>query len=309
MTQFRDSFPIGRLAACVPCGLLLLGVFGCPPGPKFSDKPPPAPRPLTDIIATLEANHRALDRPIWSNSVTVKAHFKDSRDEEHTYNLDSSLLFSRPMSLRMDLKPGLGDQVMQIGSNLEDYWFWVEPKLGMMRWGRHRHVGKPGTHHLAIRPDQLVAALGLGSLPSAADGFTGPAPKAGKTYDQLTYLHRRPTGGYVLREYKIDRVEPYMIRLVVFVDESGRRTMSAFLDDYRPAWEGGPLVAHHVNIEWPLNGGRFTMWIDKMRLAPPVHPRAFDRPTAEVLPAGVTDIVQVDAACDEPTSNTAPPGD
>ncbi len=77
-------------------------------------------------------------------------------------------------------------------------------------------------------------------------------------------------------------------------------TTSAFLDDYRPVWEDGPLVPHAVSIIWHQDDGKFTMSISRMQGLPAekVSPRAFLRPTADELPAGITDAVQVDADCD-----------
>ena len=114
--------------------------------------PPRAPRTNAEIVRTIEINNRLLDRALWSNSVTVKARFEDSDGKEHPYNLEGSFLFDRPLRLLIDLRPGLGNKVMQIGSNDDDYWFWIEPEVGVMRWGRHRHVGKPGVDRAGIRP-------------------------------------------------------------------------------------------------------------------------------------------------------------
>ncbi|MFQ5423835.1 MAG: hypothetical protein ACE5F9_07625 [Phycisphaerae bacterium] len=288
-------------------GVSVVGAVGCINPKSIPDAEPPPLRSTAEIIETIAANSRLLDRALWSAGVAVTARFRDSHDREHVYNLDSNFLFAGPASLRMDLRPGLGDRVMQIGSNADDYWVWIEPELGMMRWGRHRHVGKPCAEHLAIRPDQVAAALGVGDLRSPAAGVIGPARVYGKTYDKLVYWRVVPDGGYVVdHEYWVDRVRPYLIRVVLFRDGFGRRAMSAFLDDYRPAWDGGPLFAHHINIDWPQDDGKFTMRIGRMRGVEDVSPAKFARPGVDDLPADVTDIVQVDAACDTPDEPAGP---
>lgn len=324
---------------CVGC---LLGGLGCPPGPPVQvESPAPPLRSLNEIVSAVEDNAARLDRALWSQSVSVTARFKDDHGKEHVYNLDSNFLFQRPQRLRMDLRPGLGDQVMQIGSNDDDFWIWIEPELRTMRWGRHRHVGKPCAGTVEVRPDQLAASLGLSGLPGPERGLLGPVRKFGRQYDILQYLRettdevaeddafdgqdlateafaRRlldlepglddvscsplPGRSYILdREYWIDRFPPHQIRVTLFRDGVGRISMSAFLDDYRPAWEGGPQVPHAISIIWPKDDGKFTMSIAQLKGMPAakVGPKAFARPRPEDLPPKIETIIQVDETCDE----------
>lgn len=284
------------------CFLCAIGGLGCPAVPGVAPQPPPGPpRQPADIISVIERNNAMLDRAIWSKSVTVTARFKDDKSKEHVYNLEGSFLFRGPRCLRLDLRPGMGEQVMQIGSNDEDYWVWIEPEIKAMRWGRHRNVGKDCSGNIVIRPDQLSAALGLCGLPGPEEGLIGPARKYGKTHDILYYVKPQPTGDCLLeREYWVDRSPPYLIRLVLYRDGLGRVAMSAFLDDYRQAWENGPQIARSVSIIWPKDDGKFTMSIGELRGLPPenVGPRAFVRPQPSDLPRGVEQVIQVDADCD-----------
>jgi hypothetical protein len=324
----KAALAVLSLAACLLC-------TGCPPPPKVQPAPPELPpRSLDDIVVTIEANAAKLNQALWSNSVAVTARFTDQRGKEHVYNLDSNFLFRPPQCLRMDLRPSMGDQVMQIGSNDADYWAWIEPELHTMWWGRYVHVGKPCATTIAVRPNQLVAALGLGGLPSPSEHLIGPIRKYGRTFDILYYLREEPSAispqlsaeenapptgpaqhstlttqdsalstqdSFLIdREYWVERVPPYLVRVVEFRDRLGRVTTSAFLDDYRAAWEGGPLVPHAVSIIWHQDNGKFTMTIGRAQGLPleKAPPEKFRRPTRDDLPAGVTEIVQVDADCD-----------
>ncbi|MFQ5430855.1 MAG: hypothetical protein ACE5E1_11150, partial [Phycisphaerae bacterium] len=254
----------GRLrAACGWIGgLCLLGSLGCPP-PVPPSPPPGPPRELADIVATIEANAARLDRPLWCSPIRAKARFTDEDGRQHAYNLDGSLLFRRPRDLRVDLRPGLGEQAMQIGSNDAAYWVWIEPELSRMWWGRYAHLGKPCVARMIVRPDELVAAIGLGGLPKPADGWFGPARKFGRDHDILYYLRRLPSGEYLLaREYWVSRAAPFLIVGVKSRDRFGRVSMSALLDRYEPAWDGGPMIPHAINILWPQDEGAFTLWLD-----------------------------------------------
>jgi hypothetical protein len=292
-----------RRAAVFACGTAcLLSGLGCPSPPPFKPEMPPAPpRELHDIVDVIEQNNARLDRPLWSQGVAVSARFRDDKGAQHSYNLEGSFLFREPRSLRLDLRPGVGDQVMQIGSNDEDYWIWVEPEIRTMRWGRHRHAGKPCAASIAVRPDQLAAALGLRGLPEREQGLIGPVRKFGKSCDILYYVRRQPDHEYALeQEYWVERTPPYMIRIVRYRDAFGRDAMNAFLDDYRPAWDGGPLIAHKISIFWPKDDGQLTLSIGaaKGMEAGKVSPKAFLRPQRSDLPRGIDRIIQVDADCD-----------
>ncbi len=281
---------------------VLIGATGCPPGPPVRPSlPPQPPRELGDIVSAVDLNAALFDRPLWSQSATVSASITDDKGKEHAYNLEGNLLFQKPLSLRLDLRPGLGDQVMQIGSNSEEYWIWIEPELKTMKWGRQRYAGRPCSEHLTVRPDQLAAALGLLGLPRPESGLIGPARKYGKTHDILCYLRPQEGGGLVFeREYWVERTPPHMVRVVLYRDALGRIAMSSVLDDYRPVWEGGPLVAHTISINWPADQGWLKLSLGHPKgIAPDrVGARAFLRPEPADLPKGIEQVIQVDADCD-----------
>jgi hypothetical protein len=255
------------------------------------------PRELPDIVSVIEANAARVDRPLWAGSVTVTARVKDEKGKNHTYNLEGSLLFDKPRNLRMDLRPGLGDQVMGLGSNAEDYWVWIEPEMKAMHWGRHRFADKPCARSSGIRVDQLVEALGLGGLPSAAEGLSGPTRREGKKHDILEY---RSAGAVAVdREYWVSRAPPYQIHLVNFRDAQRRIVMSAMLEDYEPAWQGGPLIPRAFSIIWPQDEGKFIMRISRLKGMEPgkVASTAFVRPGRQQLPSRIKKIIQLDAEC------------
>lgn len=313
--RLRTGFGRTRLqrAATAGIALMLLAMTGCPPPPDGpiidNTKSPdaPQPRPLEEIMESIHANGALLNRPLWSSSVHVTADFPDSRGKPHKYNLDGTLLYRKPRELRVDLRPAIGDPVMQIGSNAETFWMWVEPELQMMRWGKHEHAGKPCSGRMSIRPDQLVASLGLQRLTTDDPTLKGPALTAGRDYDKLIYMREYvPNKFNVEREIYVERSPPFMIRVMRFIDTQGRETMRAALSDYKQVWPSGPLVPHRMVFDWPQEGGRLSLEVSKIGLPTgAVNPRAFVMPDERRLPRGVTDVQQVDAECDgAPPSRT-----
>jgi len=296
----------GRCAVGLLVAALLLGGTGCEPGRTggvVENPAPGPPRELTDIVETINLNAALLDRAFWSSGISAMSHFTDEDGTEHVYNLEGSLLFQKPRNLLVDLRPGLGDPVMQIGSNADDYWVWIEPEMQRMWWGRHRHAGKLCAKKMMVRPVELMAAIGLGGLPKATDDLVGPMRKYGKQADILYYARRQAAGGYLLdREYWVSRQPPHLVIGVKTRDELGRVSMSALLDKHEVAWPGGPIVPRVVSIIWPLEDAKFTLWIDGARGIEDkdVDASAFVRPSRDRLPGKVGDhVVQIDADCDE----------
>lgn len=289
--------------------LLLAGAAGCPPSDQptvhntIADAPP---RELDEIVNAINDNAAKLDRAMWCGAVHVVAHLVDSKRKEHTYNFDGKLLYQFPRSLWLDLRHGLGDPVMQVGSNDEEYWAWIVPEMEQMWWGRHRNAGKPCVQKIAVRPEHMVAALGVSALPKSADGLIGPIRAYGREYDILYYASIEPDGGYrFARQYYVERSAPFQVRLITFLDKFGQKEMSAFLDNYRPTWDGGPLVAHDVSIFWPKENGKLTVKMDRVigKDASEVSSGAFLRPADSQVPARVrNNIEQIDAQCDASNS-------
>lgn len=281
-------------------------IAGCPSRPPATTDVHASrgrPRETREIVAAINSNAARLDRALWSNNVTVYAELLDEKHGKHAFNLEGTLLYQRPLNLRIDLRPPLGDTVMQVGSNQNEYWAWIEPDLHMMRWGRHRNSGKPCAKKISVHPDQMVFALGLTKLPSAEDGYIGPARKFGKQFDILYYLQRGARDEYsISKEYWVDRSPPFLTRIVNFRDGFGRIVMTAQLKDYKSApWNGGPLIPRDISIGWPMDEAWFRVRIESLdgKAASQISKTAFNRPEPVRLPASVRDnIIQVDADCD-----------
>ncbi len=274
-------------------GIVLPGGSGCPSPPL------PLPRALGEIIGSIEENAAKLDSPLWSNDVQVQARVTDQEGRRHVHNLDGRMLFEKPRRLFLELSPPIGDPIMQIGSNDQEYWVWVEADINRMWWGKYRHLGRPCANDMLVRPDELLTAIGIGGLPKEGE-LAGPGPKRGAEHDILVYLRQRGEGGWTLREYRVSRRTPYLIERIVSRDLRGEVEMSALLKDYRPAWEGGPYVPGVINILWPRTGDTFTLWLSSAtRPDSHVMPTAYDRPVGERIPPAIRDRVeQVDADCD-----------
>ncbi len=294
----------GGLAA-----LLVVAAVGCAPeghagiGAVSHSRGGGGAKPLPEVVAAINSNAARLNQALWSSNIDADTRFHDESGKQHSFDLDGTLLYRPPMSLRLDLSHGLGEKVMQVGSNPEEYWVWIAPEVRRMWWGHHRNAGRDCTRRLVVQPHELICALGLSGLPSQADGLTGPRRIKGKRHDILQYF--RPVDGgelRLVREYRVDYAAPHHVRLVAFYDEGGKIEVSAYLDEYRQTWNNGPLVPHNINVVSHRTKDEFTL---SMKGATPMPDNkiaagAFERPT-DRLPAEIrSNIVQIDADCGNP---------
>ncbi|MFO0972658.1 MAG: hypothetical protein U1A27_04340 [Phycisphaerae bacterium] len=297
-------------------GLLLAGAAvtllacGCPP-PAAPPARPRVPRPLSEVIATVNENAARVDRPMYASPLRVNADVADSNDRIHRFSFEGALLVRKPDELRLDLRHGLGGEpIMQVATNGAEYWAWIVPEVSTYWWGRRAHLGEPCVTTIPVRPEQLAEVLGMNPLPEGRTDLLGPARLYEERFDRLLYSRPRGAAYEFDREYWIDGEPPYLVRRVIFRDAYGRQAMHAEIDDCAAAWEAGPLVARRIRVFWPsvrVGGAESRMeltvanWRDPGRISR----RAFERPVE--APPGVTHTVQVDAACDEAGHSSSAP--
>jgi hypothetical protein len=288
--------------------LCLCACAGCPPSGIKAHKTPPPPRPTAEVVETIQQNAALLQSGLFGKHISVNAKVRDAKRRSQSYNLEGTLLYRRPRDLRVDLRPGLGNQVMGIGSNADEYWIWIDAEGGSMRWGKHIYAGKPCADSDAVMPHQLATSLGLG-LPIADEGLDGPVRRGGDEYDILEYIRRTGPHSIIDREYWIDRFPPFMVRKIIFRDELGQDAMIAVLDEYRADYPQAPLAPHKIEVRWPSSDSRLRIEISSFKsvTSDQISPASFVRPTREKLPDGVKDIIQVDKSCE--TTTLAPSSD
>ncbi len=163
-----------------------------------------------------------------------------------------------------------GQEVFRAGSNIEQgaYYYWQSfGGHGKAYVGRLELAGAPGVLAMPIDPSQLLAVLGVCELP---DDFTRlPAvaltmnAKPGECAYVVTCIDRQPISGRILfkREmfFRWDDRKPRRLYKVNFFDASGRRILTASLENYKPVEmpEGeiadaqpAPMMPTDIRIQW-----------------------------------------------------------
>lgn len=226
-----------------------LPLGACTDGPEVETVPPPEPWDV--VLERVNANSRKMDfllRAIPANAAG-RLTLDDGRQE--TFDLPAKLLFRKPRGLFLQLEHALFGKI-EIGSNDEEFWTWIQFDEPRYWWGRHDLIASGTATDMPIRPDHLVDVLGLSDLPEQTGGPLGPIPWLGSNRYELNFLGRDPVTEqlYYTRSVDIDRREPFLIREVVYFRRDGRPYLTADLNDYRPIDGTDVRAPRRVRVDW-----------------------------------------------------------
>jgi hypothetical protein len=292
------EFALGSTLGC--SHLPPIGNAAGPVGPEES---------IETVVKRVNDNSAKIDFVIEGHGEVEARRIKPDGKPE-PFNGTVNLLFRKPRDLAMKLEHTLGETVMQVGSNGDEFWVWKRVNEDIYWWGRHAELDPEAAAQLPIRPDQLVEVLGISNLPTHADPQHGPLFEVMRDYYQLTFL-ASDNGGpvYPYKRIHIDRRAPYLIRSVVFLSPAGRETAVARLGNYKWVRNAAVLVPHSVRIDWPARGEFLYMDFHKMQPYEKNPDRVFVSPRQ--LGRHVGNEIRVDrkpvptAAVNKPSSGSA----
>jgi hypothetical protein len=294
--------------------LATVALSGCVKPPV---KVPPAPLPIEPepVAALVERFNANADRMpegirLSSPPVAVQAGYLDDEGREHVFDGDGwPMLFAKPNRFFMKLRSG-GFDVAEIGSDGQIYWLWFKERQTVW-WGRYKHIDKPRIRDMPIRPDQLIATLGLTRLPEGTGWPALPLRKVERypTPCDLLYYWRVDEGRPRLdREYGLSRRPPYLTERVVFYDELGRIGCEATLAKWGPVEVKekvisgpGPIMPSEIWLHWPKGNAYFHMSITKPELKP--LSEKLRQGWYSMKPPSGWKVIQIDEEYDRPASS------
>jgi len=278
--------------------------------PACVPEPPPlAPPParLADVMARVNANNERIDA-VYAARCALAGVLTDENGRARRVDLQGPLRYAKRRQLYLDLQAlgGLAGAA-RIGSNAARYWMAIEGgERDRFVWGKYEHLDEADVREFPLRPDMLIEALGVNSLPGPRAGLLEPVRRSTTDYDELMYLRFSEDGRLVIdREYYIDRRPPFLIRRIVLRDAAGAEAMVARLNDYKPIGGNGPLTAKTIELSWPQQQAtlQLKLWARKLiEWDSARREKVFAFPAR--LLASHDRVRQIDAHHDEPT--TAP---
>ncbi len=275
----------------------LLYLTGCrtpPPTPatlKFV--PNPQLRPITEVIAAIDANNQKIPT-LWATlnySVTIF-------DKGHSHSLfsdDGILLFSRPNFVHLVGKKELVGTVFDLGSNAQEFWLEVVPGVNTMYWDTYANLARNGgaTLNIPIRPDLIAEVLGVGTFNENLLQPPVPIMRYDGSTDSYVFLFASQ-GDYKWfpqKEVWYDRATLRPRRLMIY-DYEGVPQLDARLSADKPVqvpdvpqaqW---PIIAGDFKLFFPASGNHMEFTLKDVRLYRTMrntripNPSSFDRPNA-----------------------------
>ena len=295
-----------------------VALVGCnPPTPAPPPPIPPEPEPVATVIKRVNRNADRMPAGVLLTSpVRVEAGLIDKDGKEHHIDGDGWLRFAKPNKLHVEIKHGLGYKLFEIGSDGQRYWVW-DKEGKTVWWGKYAHLHEPGVRDMPVRPDQVIAALGLTRLPALSSPLLGPWYQV--TDRPLPYtLHPQCKLGYFMmledgrlsldREYGISRVSPFLVERIEFRDKYGQVSCVATLARLgevgvkKDAVEGpGPLMPQRVYLRLAKKSNFLILDVKRPSLKPMT--RRLRDGWYPFEPEAGWDVIQIDRSRDEPPAS------
>ncbi|MCK4660474.1 MAG: hypothetical protein KAV82_13210 [Phycisphaerae bacterium] len=287
------SISLARVSSVVLTGLLMLAA-GCPPPPTMM---PLEPLALDQAIETVNENTARISTGLKATG-SVRGRFPDDQGQTRSFDLHGKMLLIPPHHLRFDVQNALGRSEFLLGSNADFFWAHAERDEDTFRFGRHATPENERETDLPIRPDWMIEALGLNSLPESTTGINGPVQLIESDYQRLLFISYDFDGqGMIRKSYWLSRYPPRLVERVVFHDEIGNELLRSCLSDYRRSDATSPLLPHRIRVDWPMSKAwiEFSVrrWQQRGELT--TNHRAFQLPTVESLVTRYNRVVDIDS--------------
>lgn len=262
----RRTAAISRAALLAMTAAAAVLSTGCPPrnGPLAVLSPARATAIVNENCARIGGTLRA--------SGPVSGAFRTPDGRTRRFDVDGTLFFLAPASLRLDLK-ALGGTQMLLGSNANHYWYNNKLDGDYYLSRPHGPTGEDVSELVPVRPDQLIAALGLTPIQEGPVGRGGTlvVHRVEDVYQQVLFVvqddGQRPM---LQKEYWLDRRDPRLISRVVFRNVGGELEMESRLSNYRRMGEGGALLPTLIEARWPAMGATMRFSIRRWSVHPEI---------------------------------------
>ena len=227
MRRFKILTGLGLLALAAGC------IWGCkrdvvpdPPATVTTQTPSAA-----NLVAYLNKNAR-LVQSVKSTKVEM-----DAKQDGQSIGLEGMLFCQKPRNFRLRANDPLGKPAVDIGSNDNEFWFWISAAKD--------EDGVPRVHYCSysdmaagkarmpfpFQPDMIVSALGLGEYDPKGNYTVKDDPKTISLIEQTTSAQGQPVQKATV--FSRTRVAPGKPQVLAYLllDEKGKEICRASVQD------------------------------------------------------------------------------
>jgi hypothetical protein len=201
-------------------------------------------RPMNEAIGVVNANQRRITTGLKASG-GARGFFTDDSGKKRHFDLDARLQVVLPTHMRFVMKSVLGGDELEVGMNDDKWWLVVQRPQDTYIEGRRGDPGVTLSGAVPLRAEQLMESLGLSPL-----NASGAAQRIVDNYQQILFVSHAGDRNELVKEYWLDRYEPWLVRRVVFRDDEGRTLLTSELGAYRRAGGSGVMLPHEVRLTW-----------------------------------------------------------
>jgi hypothetical protein len=278
-----------QLSAVLGLGVICIAIAGCNSTRWSFLKAPevntPAAKPgdakvqsLASLVDYLNDNAGRINT-LQASSLDVTA-----TEGVQRINLRGKMVAEKPRGFRMSLDGPLGfAQVADLGSNRDEFWFWIKGPMGQAANPQYYCSYKDFERGAAVlpipfQPEWIMETLGLGPY--------GPVERYKLDYDEqtlhLTERMRSPQGPMVrkvivMKRKKMEAPEPQITHFLLIDDATNREICSAHITQTMVDPATGAILPRRLDLNWPEKKSSLSIIMDKVQVNVPLAPQAFVR--------------------------------
>jgi hypothetical protein len=202
-------------------------------------------------------------------------------------NLHGKMVAEKPRGFRMSLDGPLGfSQVADLGSNSDEFWFWIKPQPGQKMQSYQYYCSykdlEKGVGFIPIpfQPDWIMEAMGLGPY-GPADRYQIETDDKTQTI-RLIEKSRSPQGTPVRKVIVMHRrekkaPEPQITHFILIDDTTNQEICSAHIQQTMVDKATGAILPRKLDLNWRQENATLSLVMDRTAVNVAVPPRAFVR--------------------------------
>jgi hypothetical protein len=244
-----------------------------------ANKTPPA-KPGAGISAASLVNYLN-DNAGRVHSMKVDDLAIDAKIENQTFGLRGRIFAEKPRNFRMKVEV-LGKQEVDIGSNLEEFWFWAaknpDPRQFYCTY-KDLNDGRVRAMPLPIQPEWVMETMGLGPY--------GPAEKYQMDYQDPKTLRliertKSPQGQavrkvIVMQRQPVRSPQPQVTQYLLLDDTTGQEICSALITSTTIDKSTGAILPYKMKLRMPTQKMEMDLKMDGLSVNVPIGIAVFQR--------------------------------
>jgi hypothetical protein len=265
-----------HVMAVLGIGLFVAAVAGCNSTRLGFLKPPENNNPVKPGTDVRTPSVASLVDYLNENASRIKTLQAPSLDvtasqDGQRINLRGKMVAERPRGFRMSLDGPLGfSQVADLGSNNDEFWFWIKGPLGQpappQYYCSYRDLEKGVAFMpLPFQPEWIMESLGLGPY--------GPADRYQIESDEqalrLVEKARSPQGNVVRKVIVMKRREtkapdPQVTHYLLIDDATGKEICSVNITQTMVDPATGAILAKRLDLNWRQQNASLSIILDRV---------------------------------------------